>query len=130
MQQQVLVLSMVSARADTGQTVSDDLQLVLFGSSHHAHESLLATEHPIWSTPVDRCQGRGIVAPVLRLLSILLIVGIVVTLERAHQVETSDALLGIVWNGHLDVGKGASLHELVRRLVNLRILVIHLDLVE
>lgn len=121
---------MVSAGADTGQTISDDLQLVLFCSSHDAHESFFAAEHSVWSASVDRCQRRGIVTSVLSLLSILRIIGIVVTLERAHQVEACDALFGIVWNGHLDVGKGTSLHELVCRFVNFSVLVINLDLVE
>ena len=74
---------MVSTGANTGQAISYDLHLVLFSSSHHAHESLFATEHPTWSAPVNGGKCRGIITPVLKMITVLRIhvLGVVITLE-------------------------------------------------
>jgi hypothetical protein len=70
MQKQVLVFSMMSTGANTSQTICNNLNLVLFSSSHDAHETLLTTEHPTWSAPIDGGKCRGIVPSVLSMIGV------------------------------------------------------------
>mmetsp|Transcript_5356 Transcript_5356/g.8271 ORF Transcript_5356/g.8271 Transcript_5356/m.8271 type:complete len:220 (+) Transcript_5356:3813-4472(+) len=121
---------MVSTRADSCQRVNDDLDVLLLALLHDPLQALGSSEHAVGPTAVGGGQRRGIVLPELGFVVVGIGEWVVVPLKSAHQIESRDSLTRVVVNVPLDVGKGASLHELVLLLVDLGVLVVNLHFVE
>lgn len=104
--------------------------MIVFCSSHDAHQPLLTTEHIVWFAPIDCSQWCGIISPVLNVITVLRLIWIVVSFKSSHQVQCRYALPCVMGNTTLNIHKSTSLYKLVCICINSSILVVNLNLME
>lgn len=127
---QVLIFSVVSARANPCQRVDDDLHVSRVGLLNDSFEASVTSEHFVGCITSRDGHRRCVILSVLDIVRIAALELMIVPRKRSHEVERRNTLFGISVDGHLDVSEVTSLEELVGVFIELRILVIDLDFME